>query len=100
VRVDLRTKLHLLDDHVRLVATGLARLLGVLVLELAVVHELADWRLALRGDLDEVEVSLLGELQGLVGRDDADRLPVGSNESDLGNPDPVVDAQLGADVSS
>ncbi len=100
VRVDLRTKLHLLDDHVRLVPTGLASLLGVLVLELAVVHELADRRLALRGDLDEVEVRLLGKLQGLVGRHDADRLPVGSDEPDLGNPDPVVDSQLGADVSS
>ena len=100
VRVDLRTKLHLLDDHVRLVPTRLTGLLGVLVLELPVVHELADGRLALRRDLDQVEVGLLGELQGLVGRDDADGLAVGSDESDLGNPDPVVDTQLGADVSS
>ena len=31
---------------------------------------------------------------------DADGLAVGSDEPDLGYPDPVVDAQLGADVSS
>ena len=100
VLVDLGTKLHLLDDHVRLVPTRLTGLLGVLVLELPVVHELADGRLALRRDLDQVEVGLLGELQCLVGRDDADGLAVGSDEADLGNPDPVVDTQLGADMSS
>ena len=44
VRVDLRPKLHLLDDGVRLVASRFASLLGVLVLPLAVVHELADRR--------------------------------------------------------
>jgi hypothetical protein len=54
----------------------------------------------LRCDLDEVEVGFLGELQCLVGRDDSDGLPVWSHESDLGYPDPIVDSQLGADVSS
>ena len=44
VRVDLGAKLHLLDDHVGLVPPCLAGLLGVLVLELPVVHELADRR--------------------------------------------------------
>jgi hypothetical protein len=100
VLVDLGTKLHLLDDHVRLVPTGFTGLLGVLVLELPVVHELADGGLALRGDLDQVEVRLLRQLQRLVRRNDPDRLAIGSNEPDLGNPDPIVDAQLCADVSS
>src|SRR6478735_7689161 len=100
VLVDLGTKLHLLDDHVRLVAPGLAGLLGVLVLELPVVHELADRGASLRGDLDEVEVGLDGKLECLVGRHDANGLAVGSYEPDLGYADPVVDAQLGADGSS
>ena len=100
VRVDLGTKLHLLDDHVRLVPARLTGLLGVLVLELPVVHELADRRTCHRGDLDQVEIGLLGELEGLARGDDADGLAVGSDEPDLGYPDPVVDAQLGADVSS
>jgi len=100
VGVDLGTKLHLLDDHVRLVATRLASLLGVLVLELAVVHELADRRSRGRCDLDQVEVGLLRESQGVVDADDADGLAVRAHETDLGNPDPVVDAQLRADVSS
>src|SRR5688500_17444545 len=55
---------------------------------------------ALGRDLDEVEVACMGRLKGLVGRHDAGCLAVGVNESDLGNPDPVVDAQLGADMSS
>ena len=56
VRVDLRAKLHLLDDRVGLVAPRLACLLGVLVLELPVVHELADRRAGRRRHLDQVEV--------------------------------------------
>ena len=53
-----------------------------------------------RRDLDEVEVGLLGELERLVGRHDADRLAVRADEAYLGDPDPVVDPKLGADVSS
>jgi hypothetical protein len=34
----------------------------------------------------------LGKLEGLAGRDDAYGLAVGSDEPDLGYPDPVVDA--------
>src|SRR5437764_1178155 len=42
VRIDLRPELHLLDDRVHLVAARFTGLLRGLVLELAVVHELAD----------------------------------------------------------
>ena len=100
VRVDLRAELHLLDDHVGLVPARLTGLLGVLVLELPVVHELADRRSRHGGDLDEVEVGLLREPEGVLDADDADGLAVGADEPDLGYPDPVVDAQLGADGSS
>jgi hypothetical protein len=100
VLVDLGAELHLLDDRVGLVAAGFTGLLGVLVLELAVVHELADRGSAHRGDLDEVEVRLLGQAQRVARGDDADGLAVGSNEPDFRDPDPIVDSQLGADVSS
>ena len=63
VGVDLRAKLHLFDDRVGLVAPCLTCLLGVFVLELAVVHELADRRASRRGNLDEVEIGLLGQPQ-------------------------------------
>ena len=97
VLVDLGTELHLLDDGVGLVASGLAGLLGVLVLELAVVHELADGRARGRRDLDEVEIVLAGELHRLLDADDADLLAVGPDQADLGDADALVDAQFVAD---
>jgi hypothetical protein len=100
VRVDLGPELHLLDDHVRLVAARLTCLLGVLVLELAVVHELAHRRTRGRGHLDQVEVRLLCESQCVVDPDDADCLAVGANEPDFGHPNPVIDTKLCADGSS
>ena len=54
-------------------------------------------RLGHRGNLDEVEVSLLGQTQGVFDADDADLLAVGANQPHLGNPDAVVDARF-ADV--
>ncbi|UUZ61905.1 hypothetical protein [Nocardioides sp. B-3] len=42
----------------------------------------------------------MGKLQRLIGRHDADGLAIGSDKPDLGNVDPLVDSQLGADVSS
>ena len=100
VRVDLRPELHLLDDRVGLVAPGLTRLLRALVLELAVVHELADRRPGHRGDLDQVEIGFLGQAQRILDAHDADLLALGTDESDLGDADPVVDAGLGADGAS
>ena len=71
-----------------------------LVLELAVVHELADRRAGHRRDLDEVEVGLLGQPQRVADGDDADLLAVGTDEPHLGDADPVVDPGLSADGAS
>jgi len=60
VRVDLGPELDLLDDRLGLVLTRLAGLERGLVLELAVVHQLADRRPGGRRDLDQIEVGLLG----------------------------------------
>ncbi len=51
-------------------------------------------------DLDQVEVVLLCELKGLGKRHDADLLAAGTDESHLGDANPVVDAGLGADGAS
>src|SRR4029453_14071030 len=91
VRVDLRSELHLLDDRVRLVLARLTGLHGRLVLELAVVHELADRRSGHRGDLDQVEIGLLGQTQ---------RVTDGTDKPPLVYADPVVDPGLGADGAS
>src|SRR5439155_14502226 len=60
----LGTELHFLELHDRLLLLRLARLLLGLVLELAVVHDLADRRLGHGRDLDQVETELLGLGEG------------------------------------
>jgi hypothetical protein len=100
VRVDLEAQPHLLDDGERLVPPGLAGLLGGLVLELPVVHELADRRLGHGSDLDEVELRVLGQTQCFADRHDADLLALGTDQADLGDADTVVDAGLGDGLSS
>jgi hypothetical protein len=55
---DLRSVLHLLDRDAAALAPRLLGPLGFLVLELAVVEDLADRRVGVRRNLDEVEVEL------------------------------------------
>src|SRR5829696_9090391 len=100
VRVDLRPELHLLDDGEGLVAAGLTRLLRALVLELAVVHELADRRPGHRSHLDRIELGFLGQPERILDAHDADLLALGTDEPYFGDADPVVDAGLGADGAS
>ena len=66
-----------------LVLAGLARLLSGLVLELAVVHDLADRRSGVRSDLDQVEVGLSGDAQGVFDAHDSDLFTAGSDEIGL-----------------
>src|SRR5699024_10466887 len=81
-----------------LVSARLTRLHRGLVLVLAEVHELDDRRPSGRGDLDQVEIRLLGKPGGVLDPDDADLFSVGADEPDLWNSDPVIDAGLRADV--
>jgi hypothetical protein len=97
VRIDLRSELHFFDDRQNLVPPGLPGLLRALVLELSVVHELADGRAGVRGDLDQIEIGFLRQSQGFTDRNDADLLTLGSDEANLGNADPVVNAWFEAD---
>ncbi|GAB2455108.1 hypothetical protein GCM10007967_06430 [Xylanimonas ulmi] len=94
MRVDLEAEADLLENRVGLVTPRLTRLHVGLVLELAEVHELGDRRTSVRGDLDQVEVGVLGELQGDCRGDNADLLSARTDEPDLGDADPVVDARL------
>ena len=80
VRVDARAELDLLH-----LAGGLLVLvlLGLLVEVLAVLHEFAHRRDRRRGDLDEVDAFLAGELEGAGGRHDAEHLALGIDHADL-----------------
>jgi hypothetical protein len=90
MHVDLQTESNLFEDRVRLIATGFLGFLRSFVLELAVIHDLGNGRLAIGGHLNQIEVCLLGKLECDVDTDDADLLTGRSDEADLGNPDTVV----------
>ena len=97
VRIDLRPELHFFDDRQDLVSPGLPGLLRALVLELSVVHELADGWAGVRSDLDKIEIGFLRQSQGFADRNNADLLTLGSDEANLGNADPVVNTWFDAD---
>ena len=99
VLIDLGAELDLLELGVCLVASRVARLHGRLVLELAVVHELAHRWAGVGCHLDQVEVGLLSQTQGVLHADNADLLAAGADETHFGNADPFVDTGL-ADVGS
>ena len=99
VLIDLGAELDFLELGVCLVASRVARLHGRLVLELAVVHELAHRRAGVGCHLDQVEVGLLSQTQGVLHADNADLLAAGADETHFGNADPFVDTGL-ADVGS
>src|SRR5207245_10853913 len=90
VPVGLATELHSLELHHRLLLLRLARLLPRSVLELAVVHELADWRLRHRRDLDQVEAvfSCCGE--GYLEGQDTELLSLWTADSKLTGADSAV----------
>jgi hypothetical protein len=70
VRVDLGADLDFLDDGLGLVLARLPGLERRLVLELAVVHQLADRGPRRRRDFDQVQVSFLGQPERVGDRHD------------------------------
>lgn len=89
--IGLGTELDLLDLHMNLLFAGLLLFLALLVLELSIIHDPADWRNSCRRHLDQVELLLLGKLHGLRYGDDTQRLTIGTDDPDLGSPDGIVD---------
>ncbi len=100
VRVDLGAQLLFLDDGLLLVLARLARLLSRLVLELAVVHDLADRRLGVRGYFDKVEIGIRGDAEGVFDAHDAYLLATWSDQADFRYSNALVDAGLSADGAS
>ncbi len=94
VGADLGLEADLAEEGLLLVLVGVALLLGLLVLELAVVEEAADGGVGVGGDLDEVEAAVLGELEGLVEGEDAAFLALVVDEEDLADADAFVDAEI------
>ena len=65
--------------------------MGEFVTILPVVEDLADWRVRLRGDLDEIEFCLAGQGQGFGQWFDTQLRSVRSDQADLAGPDTIVD---------
>ncbi|GAB3228074.1 hypothetical protein GCM10027535_33240 [Mycolicibacterium hippocampi] len=100
MRVDLGTQLLFLDDGLLLVLARLACLLGRLVLELAVVHDLADWRLGVRCYFDEIEIGVRGDAECIFDAHDAYLFTARSDQANFRYADALVDAGLSADGAS
>src|SRR5690606_154864 len=98
-----RAELHFLDFDLLGLLLGLVGLLLQVELELAEVHDLADRRIRVGLDLDQVQAFFLGHLQGVIARQHADHFTVGSDHAHAGHADFAVAAILlvwGANTAS
>ena len=74
--------------------------MGCFVLELSVVHDLADRWLGSGCNLDQIKICVERELAGVLDTDDAYLLTIGTDKTDLRNSDTLIDASFSADVDS
>jgi GNAT superfamily N-acetyltransferase len=93
-RPDLRPVLHLLDADTYGLSPGLLRLLRRVELVLPVVHDPADGRIVLGCDLDEIQVHLASQGQGLGQRLYPQLVPVRVHEAHITCANTVVDPHL------
>ena len=100
VIIDFRTELLFLDHSLLLVLTRLAGLLSLLVFEFAVVHDLCDRRLSVRGNLDQVQVCLKSELSCIISADDTYLFASGTDQTYFWYSDALINASFRADCVS
>lgn len=91
---DFRPEVHRFDRGVLLMAARLAGFDAGVVLEFAVVNQLADRRIGLGRDLNQIKFQFLGRLQSHLPTDHADLFAVWPDKTDLVGADLVVDARL------
>ena len=81
IGIDVGRHTDLLDlDHM-LVLAGFLLTLTLLKLVLALVHQLADGGICLRGDLHQIQTLLIGDLQSFVRGHDAQLLTVAADQA-------------------
>jgi len=86
------TEFDFLDLDDLLFGAGFGLPLLFLVLELAVVHQTADWRIRVGRDLDQIHVSLFGKTERIGELYDAQLFSVQTYQAHLGDTDLTVDA--------
>ena len=95
VVIDMGTELELLDLPCTLVLFHGVGLLALLVLELPVIHELADGRLGVGRNFDKVEARFFGFLDRNDCGDDAKLLAICADQPDFLCLDLIVDPCFG-----
>ena len=91
MRVNTRTELDFFDDRGVLVLFGFLFLLGLLIAELAQVHEAADRGRGSGGDFDQVHTVLARHGQRVVEGDDPKLFAVHSDNADFAGTDFTID---------
>ena len=77
---------------------GFPVLFGLLVLELSIIKQATHGRDAIRGDLNEVNVSFARDLESLRGLKNAELLAVLIDDSNLAHTDSVIHAEIFANL--
>lgn len=91
--VDINAGRHadFLDFHHMLVFAGLFFPLGLLKAIFSIVHQLADGRDGIGGDLDQIQALLVSHVQRFLGGHDAQLFPFSRNQPDLLVTDVFID---------
>ena len=87
---------HLFEKGNLLIAPGITLLLLLLELVSAVIEKATNRGNSGRGNLDQIEIMLLGKPQGLVKGENAELLTVFADDSDLAGANAFVNAQISA----
>ncbi len=88
---DLRPELDLFELDVFLVFLGFVLFFVLFVKKLSIIHDPADRGVGLRGDLDEVEAPLAGQIQGLRDGHDTHLFFLFIDHSNLFGPNHFID---------
>ena len=94
VIVDLGPNANFLQFDNCLVLAGLTLFATLLVAIFTVVHQSTDWRNCVRRNFDEIESAVPGHLQRLHSRNDANLLAILVYQTNLTDPNPLVDPRL------
>jgi hypothetical protein len=92
--IDTRRELNLFHQVDGLMLLAVALLLRQFVFKLSVVNDTAHWRDSCRGDLDQIDSTLSGQVNGGGQIHDPDLLSINANDTNLAGSNLSVDSVL------
>ncbi len=100
MRTDLEAEAHLLHVEGFGSFAVLLQLLGALVIVLAPVNNLSDWRIGIRGNFHQIQIALLRKCQRLLLAQNPELLTVLIDDADPRCPNLIIQAgKFGYDLS-